>query len=77
MNSDEDDEEPQKEPGTSSNSEPTVPILPYHRGQAGSSQGLAAPYNSADEDSEYSDEHSAQSQDSENSGLPRSLRPDR
>ena len=41
---------PQKEPGTSSNSEPTVPVVPY---------------NSGDEDSEYSDEYSAQSWDSE------------
>ena len=47
---DEDDEEPQKEPGTSSNSQPAVSALPF---------------NSADEDSEYSDEHSAQSRDSE------------
>ena len=48
--SDEDDEEPQNEPGASSNSQPTVPALPY---------------NSGDEDSEYSDENSAQSWDSE------------
>ena len=50
FDSDEDDEEPQNEPGTSSNSQPAVPVLPY---------------NSGDEDSEYSDEHSAQSRDSE------------
>ena len=50
MDSDDDDEEPQNEPGTSSNSQPTVPVLPY---------------NSGDEDSEHSDEYNAQSQDSE------------
>ena len=50
FDSDEDDEEPQNEPGTSSNSQPAVQVLPY---------------NSGDEDSEYSDEHSAQSRDSE------------
>ena len=50
IDSDEDDEEPQKEPGTTSNSEPAAPALPY---------------NSGDEDSEYSDESSAQSQNSE------------
>ena len=50
IDSDEDDEEPRNEPGTSSNPQPTVPGLPYISG---------------DEDSEYSDEHSAQSRDSE------------
>ena len=50
VDSDEDDEEPQNEPGTSSTSQPTVPVLPYHAG---------------DGDSEYSDEKSAQSRDSE------------
>ena len=50
FDSDEDDEEPRNEPGTSSNSQPTVPVLPF---------------NSGDEDSVYSDEHSAQRQDSE------------
>ena len=54
---DEDDEEPQNEPGTSSNSQPTVSVLPY-------SQGPAASAIPGDEDSEYSDEKSAQSQDS-------------
>ena len=47
--SDVDDEEPHNEPGTSSNSQPAVPVLPY---------------NSGDADSEYSDEYSAQNQDS-------------
>ena len=48
--SDEDDEEPQNEPGTSSNTQPAVPVLPK---------------NSGDEDSEYSGGNSAQSQNSE------------
>ena len=56
LDSDEDDEEPQNEPGTSSNSQPTAPVLLY-------SQGPAASSFSGDEDSEYSDEYSAQSQD--------------
>ena len=47
--SDEDDEEPRNEPGTSSNTQPTVPMLRY---------------NSGDEDSEHSSEYSARSQDS-------------
>ena len=51
---DEDDEEPQNEPGTSSNSQPTAPVLPY-------SQGPAASAIPGDEDSENSDEKSAQS----------------
>ena len=63
MDSDEDDE-PQNEPGTSSNSQPSVPVLPLHQGPAASSQGPAASAISGDEDSEYSDEYSAQSQDS-------------
>ena len=57
MDSDEDDEEAQNEPGTYSNSQPTVPVLPY-------SQRPAASAISGDEDSEYSDEYGAQSQDS-------------
>ena len=65
MYSDEDDEEPQNEPGTSSTSQPTVPVLPVHQGPAASSQGPTVLDNSADEDSEYSDEYSAQSQDSQ------------
>ena len=47
--SDEDDEEPQNDSRTSSNSRPT---------------GLVLPYNSGDEDSEFSDEYSNRSQDS-------------
>ena len=49
MNSDEDDEELRNSSGTSSNAQPTAPALPY---------------NSGDEDSEFSDEYSAHSQDS-------------
>ena len=64
MDSDEDDEEPQSEPGSSSNSQPVVPVLPLHQGPAASSQGPVALDNSADEDSEYSDEFRAQSEDS-------------
>ena len=67
MDSDEDNEEPQNEPGSSSNSQPIVPVRPLHQGPqepAASSQGPAAFDNSADEDSEYSDEKSARSQDS-------------
>ena len=57
MDSDEDDEETQDELGTSTNSQPTVPVLPYSHGPAASSI-------SGDEDSEYSDEYIVQSQDS-------------
>ena len=64
MDSDEDDDEPQNESGTSSNFQPTVPVLPLHQGPAASSQGPAANAISGDEDSEYSYECSAQSQDS-------------
>ena len=53
-----------KEAGTSSNPQPAVPVLPRHQGPAASSQGPAASAISGDEDSEYSDEYSAQSQDS-------------
>ena len=63
MDSDEDDGEPQNEPGTSSNSQPTVPVLPLHPGPAANAQGAAD--SSVDEDSEYSDEKRAQSQDSQ------------
>ena len=66
MDSDEDDEEAQNEPGTYSNSQPTVPVLPY-------SQRPAASAISGDEDSEYSDEYGAQSQDSGRTALSRSL----
>ena len=61
MNSDEDEEEPQNEPGTSSTSQPTVPVLPLHQGPAASTEGPAVPDNSVDEESEKSDEHNAQS----------------
>ena len=64
MDSNEDDEEPQNEPGTSSNSQTTIPVLPLHQGPAATSQGPVASVNSGDEDSEKSDEYSAQSQDS-------------
>ena len=71
MDSDEDDEEPQNEPGCSSNSQRVVPVLPLHQGPAASSheptsssQGPAAFDNSSDEDSEYSDEYCARSPDS-------------
>ena len=64
MDSDEDDEEPQNEPGTSSTSQPFVPVLPLNQGPAASSQGPAATVNSADENSEFCDEYSARSQDS-------------
>ena len=47
-------------PGTSSDSETTVPVLLLQQGRAASSQGPAASANSGDEDSEYS----AQSHDS-------------
>ena len=62
MDSDEDDEEPQNDPGTCPTSQPTVPVLPYYQGPAASSRGPAALDNSADEDSECSDEYSARSQ---------------
>ena len=64
MNSDENDEEAQNGAGTSSNPQPTVSVLPHHQGSAASSQGPAASAISDDEDSEHSDEYSAQSQDS-------------
>ena len=66
MDSDEDEEEPQNEPGTSSTSQPTEPVLPCHQGPAASTQGPAVRYSSADEESEYSVQSSAPSQDSQN-----------
>ena len=57
LDSDEDDEEHQNDPGASSNSQPTAPVLPC-------SHGPAASAISGDEDSEFCDEYSAQSQDS-------------
>ena len=77
MDSDEDDEEPQNEPGTSSNYQPTVPVLPLHQGRAASSQGPAAPDNSLDEDSENSDENKCRKSElRKDIALPRSLRSD-
>ena len=60
----EEDEEPRNGPGTSSNSHTTVPVLPLHQGPKVSSQGPAAKADTGNEDSEYSVEYSAQSQDS-------------
>ena len=65
MDSDEDAEEHQNEPGTSSTSPPTVPVLLYHQGPAANSHGPIVLDNSADEDSENSNEYSAQSQDAQ------------
>ena len=56
--SDEDDEEPQNEPGTSSNTQPIVRVLPLQQGPAASSQGPSASTNSEIEytdDDEYGD----------------------
>ena len=67
MDSDEDDEERRNELESSSTSQPIVPVLPLHQGPqepTDRSQGPAAFDNSADEDSEYSDEYCARSQDS-------------
>ena len=64
MDSNEDDEEPQNEPETSSESQTTVPVLPLQQGSAARSQGPAASANSLGKNSEHSDENSAQSQDS-------------
>ena len=64
VDSDEDDEQPQNEPGTSSTSQPFVPVLPWSQGPAASSQGPAASAKSDDENSECSDECSSRSQDS-------------
>ena len=77
MDSDEDYEVPQNEPGTSSTSKPFVPVLPWNQGPAASSHGPAASANSDDENSEYSDEYSAQESGLlKDSALPRSLYPD-
>ena len=61
MDSDEEDEEPKNEPGTSSTSQPAVQVLPYHQRQAEKYQGPTVFDNSADDCSEYCDEQSAQS----------------
>ena len=52
------------DPGTSSNTQTIVPVLPLDQGPAASSQGPAGSANSGDENREYSDEYSARSQDS-------------
>ena len=59
--SDEDDEEPQIQPGTSSTPQPFVPVLLLNQGPAASPQG---PATSDDENSECGDEYCARSQDS-------------
>ena len=64
IDSDEDDEETQNQPGTSSTSQTGVQVPPLHPGPAASSQRPAASAISGDEDSEYSDEYNAQSQES-------------
>ena len=64
VDSDEDGEEPQHEPGTFSVSQLFVPVLPWNQGLPASSQGPAASANSADENSESCDEYSARSHDS-------------
>ena len=77
MDSDEDDEVPQNEPGTFSTSKPFVPVLPLNQGPAASSQGPAASANSDDKNSEYSDEYSAQESGLwKDNALPRSQYPD-
>ena len=55
---------PKNEPGPSSTSQSTEPVLPCHQGPAASTQRPTVLDNSADEESEYSDQHSTQSQDS-------------
>ena len=57
MDSDEDGEEPQNEPGTSSNTQPSVPVLPLQQGSAASSQGPSASTNSEDEHTDDLDEY--------------------
>ena len=76
MDSDEEDAEPQNEHGTSSNSQPVVPVLPLHQGAAASSQGPAtssqgpsAITDSEDEETEdEDDEHGEQGARSQDSG---------
>ena len=70
MDSDEDAEEPQNEPGTSSTSQTDLPILLLHPGPAASSQGPAASAKSDDEASEFCDEYGA-SRLWKDSALPR------
>ena len=57
MDSDEDGEEPQNEPGTSFNTQPSVPVLPLQQGSAASSQGPSASTNSEDEYTDDLDEY--------------------
>ena len=64
MDSDEDDEEPQNEPGTPFPSQPFVTVLPFNQGPAATSQGPVASANSDDEDTEKSDECGTGSLDS-------------
>ena len=52
MDSDDDDEEPQSETGTSFYSQPFVPVLHLNQGPAASSQGPVASDNSGDENCE-------------------------
>ena len=66
---DSDDEEPQNEPGTSSTSQPFVPMLPLNQGPAASSQGPTASAISDNENRGYSDENCVRSQDSERTVL--------
>ena len=57
MDSDEDDEVPQNEPGTSSNTEPPVPVLPLQSGSTSSSHGPSTSTSSEDESADNDDEH--------------------
>ena len=57
MDSDDVDEVPQNEPGTSSNTQPSAPVLPLQQGPAASSQGPSASTNSHDEDTDDDDEY--------------------
>ena len=71
MDSNEDDDEPQDEPGTSSNSQTTIPSTtffikdqqPGRKDQLPARKEVASA-NPGDQDSEKSDEYRAQSQDS-------------
>ena len=65
MDSDEDEEEPQNESCTSSTSQLTDPVVPYHQGQAENTQGSTVLDNCADEDSDYSDEFCGRSENSQ------------
>ena len=54
--SDEDGEEPRNDTGTSSNTQPIVPVLNLQQGPAASSQGPSASANSEDEYTDDDDE---------------------